>query len=264
METTRHRTSILGATGVLAATICGLAPSAGRCEEFRVETKLYAGDSNTPASRNTTLFSGGRVVDTASDSDETIVLDRAGGKVVLLDGKRRLAAEITTSYLLRFSQLLRDQLQRQAAAKDDPLLKFVLRPAFEKATGESELDITFSSPLLTYRLRTTKPVQQEAASVYRSFCDVFARLNALVRPGGLPPFARLEINDQLARQGVIPTSVRLTIAPQERFGNREVSLRTEHEVTWRLSDDDLATIAEANRQMGSFRRVDLDEYLRGR
>ena len=143
-------------------------------------------------------------------------------------------------------------------------MKFVLRPDFQTTGGASGEDFMFSSPVLSYIVAAETPKQPEAAAVYRSFCDTFALLNSLLQPGGLPPFARLELNEQLAKEGALPGGVRLTIAPHERFGNREVQMRAGHAYTWRLSEDDVAKIERARAEAASFRRVDLDEYRRAR
>ena len=60
---------------VVAATLAiGFArPAPG--DDFRIETKVYAGKGKEPASRNTTLFRAGFVYDYLSDDGQVVVFD---------------------------------------------------------------------------------------------------------------------------------------------------------------------------------------------
>ena len=121
--------------------------------------------------------------------------------------------------------------------------------------------MTLGSETLTYRVQGSQPKVAQAVSGYQQFADWYARLNSL-RPGSLPPFARLELNKAVAEQGWIPEEVELTVAPAQRLLGRALVLRSRHLANWRLSNTDRKRIETAGKQLAEFQSVSFSEYRR--
>ena len=89
--------------------------------------------------------------------------------------------------------------------------------------------------------------------VYAVQRDVQSRFDA--------PLPRLAVDEQLAKRGLVPTEVSLTIPTQPTLGVRAVSMHTEHKVNWRLLPRNLSRISETASQLAAFKAVSLDEFL---
>ena len=88
-----------------------------------------------------------------------------------------------------------------------------------------------------------KSPKGEQSEAYRTFSDWYARLNS-VQPGRLPPHARLAVNAELARRGLIPTRVELTV--QTGASGKSSTRRSEHEIVWELDETDRRRVEETN------------------
>ena len=241
---------VLAALGLLATAALATA------EDFRVETQIYVGDQEAPASTNVTRFKGSVVWDFAGDGSEIVVFDKARGRFAMLDLQRKVRTEVTTGEVMQFTQQLRDWATRQ----DDPLLKFCATPRFEPATGAPSPTRRFKSSLLAYEIETERPDRPEIAIRYREFSDWYARVNTLFRPGLLPPFPRLLVNEQLAREQLVPQRVQLTLAPQRSHGNKELTVRSEQNFVYGLLESDLEQIDRAAGYLVTLRSVPLAAY----
>jgi hypothetical protein len=114
---------------------------------------------------------------------------------------------------------------------------------------------------MTYRVKGIQPEFADAAARYREFADWCARFNA-TRPGNLPPFARIQLNQAVADKGWIPAEVERSIQLASRLPGGKQVARSEHTAVWRLSNKDRQRIAETSRFQASFRTVSLPEYQR--
>ena len=225
-------------------------------DDFRIETKVYAGKAKKAVSQNTTLFRAGYVYDYLSNSDRlerVAVFDQPHGRFILLDPERKLKAEVATDDVLLFAT----KLHAVATKSSNAFTKFAADPDFA-VTFSEEGELTLASPQITYRLQTVPAGSPEAAQQYREFCDGYARFNTMANPGSPSPFARLAVNEQLAQRGLVPGEVQLTIPAQS--GAKAVSLRSEHIVSWRILPRDDAKIAETAKQLVTFKKVDFDEF----
>jgi len=225
-------------------------------EDFRVETHIYVADNKQPSSTNITRFQGSIVWDFAGDGSEIVMFDKARGRFALLDVKRKVRTEVTTDEILKFTQQLRDW----AATQEDPLLKFCAAPRLEKTTGPTPGSLKFSGAVLSYEIETERPPNADVAARYREFSDWYARVNTLFRPGLLPPFPRLVVNEQLGQAEVVPQRVRLTLAPQSKHGSKEVTVRSEQDFTYGLLKSDLDQIDRAASYLVTLRSVPLGAY----
>jgi hypothetical protein len=225
-------------------------------DDFRIESKIYVGNENNPSSESLTLFRGGQIYDFLSKPSETTVVNRTRGLVILLDPARKVRTEIRGDRLTAFG----DELKLWAGKQTDPLLKFAADPRFEQSLDPGG-ELLFNSPFINYRVRTVKANTETVAQEYLDFADSYARLNALTNPGSVPPFPRLAINAVLFKQQLIPEKVQMTMPSRQRFGSK-TTLRSEHSVTWRLLESDLARISEADEQLVTFTPIPLEQYVK--
>lgn len=224
--------------------------------DFRVETKVFAGDEKETISENTTLFHGGKIYDFLAKPTEITVYDLPRSRILLLSPSRGVQTELTVQSLQEFSS----KLQEWSASQADPLLKFSARPQFEQQLNESSREASFSSQFVTYRVVTETAKSEEIARQYREFCDLSGRLNGLVNPGGLPPFPRLEVNRALEESRKLPEEVHLNIASR-RFGGKPLTARSEHRFHWRILEADQERISETAEYLTRLTKVGIQQYV---
>jgi len=232
--------------------------SAAAAEDFRVENRVYRGNEKEPASRSTTVFSGEMVFDYLNEPAEVIVLDKAGGRFILLDTARRVRAEVTIEQVMAFT----DRLLQSAGTRDDPFLRFLVAPKFDEQFDERSGELTLSSQWMTYRVLLTEAGGREIARQYRNFADWYARLNTMLHPGSKPPFARLVVNDAVARRGATPRRVQLTLTPKKSFPHKRITIRSEHELVRQVPQSDLDRVAQTHEFMRIFELIGIEQYLK--
>jgi len=232
--------------------LCCLSGAAA-ADDFRIETKVYSGKGKSPVSQNTTLFEAGFVYDYLSEPERVTVFDQARGRFILLDPVRKLKAEVRTEEVRQFAEKFKEVAEKSSR----PFMRFAADPDFAVDFSQSG-ELKLSSPHINYELKTVPANTPEAAGQFREFSDWYARFNAMSAPGSTPPFARLAVNEELAKRGLIPTEVQLTIAAAG--GSKAVSLRSEHHVSWRLLPRDHKKITEAGHQLATFKPVDFDKF----
>lgn len=253
------------AWGVCAVALaCGastvyLSPAlAARADDYHIDTTLYVGDAKQPSSENVTLFHSGQVYDFPAGEGEITVFDPPRARFILLDPARKVQVEMPTAEIERFAR----GLQNAAAERSPAQLKFLANPKFEEAIDPSTGETTYSSPWLTYILRTESARTEEAARQYSEFSDWYARLNTMT--GGTPlPLARLEINARLRERRLIPTQVTRTLIQPRGLLKQEVVVRTEHHVTWGLSATDLDRINRVGDDLARFEKVSYRRFRDG-
>jgi len=238
---------------VLAVSCCG---GSARAEDFRVDTDYYVGNEKKPSAEVLTIFQGGIAYD--FQGVETMVLDPRRGKLTLLDSERKVRADLETAELLDAAT----SLQAVALDSKNPALVAAAKPEFQKSSEDFQQNggqftrLTFQSAPLRYIVEAQAARTPEAVQEYKYFVDWSARLNSL-RPGGQPAGARLEINEDLAAKGLIPTRIDRVI-PDARI--REV--RAQHSVIWKLSQDDHSRIDKTGTQLVKFQLVSFDQYIK--
>jgi hypothetical protein len=228
-------------------------------EEFRIESKVFTvkGKEESLTTESLTLFDDGKIYDFLSSPREITLFDLSRNRIVLMDGSRKLRTELATERLLSFTEQMRTRAGRQT----DALLKFAADPKFEESSADGWMK--FSSPFMTYRVKNKLIESASVAAQYRRFSDHSARLNAMLHPGALPPFPRLAINAELAKQEArVPEQVELTLAPQNRLTGKPTVLRSEHSLEPRLLVSDRKKIDEAGESLVTFKEVPVEEYLR--
>jgi hypothetical protein len=226
-------------------------------DEFRVESKVFATDSDKPTSESLTLFIDDRAFDFLASPRETIIFDFTSDRIGLLDASRKVRTELAVAKLTSFT----DQLRTRAARQTDALLRFAADPHLEESS-DNDGWMKFSGKLLTYRVQAAKASNPEMAKLYRQFSDASARLNSMLQAGAMPPFARLSVNESLARDGTLPKQVELILAGDAKSGRKPTILRSEHHFSTQLAKGDRQRIDEANEQLKTFKPISWEEYLR--
>jgi hypothetical protein len=240
---------------VCALIFTGTDVAVAQTDDFRVDTDIFFGDKREPFAQSVTVFSGGMVYDfPLMGPQEITVFDPARGRIVLLDGSRKVKTTISTHELLEFTAAMKVQVEKMGGA-----LAGVTDNQVEVESGSDGEWFVLRNQLLTYRAKGNAPQVESAAANYQQFADWYARLNA-TRPGSLPPFPRIELNRLLVEQGLIPEEVELTVAPERGLMGRNKTLRSRHLPYWRLSNTDRQRIETAGTQMAKFTAVSFQEY----
>jgi hypothetical protein len=242
---------------VALLAVLGRSAQAASPDELRIETKVYAGREEQPVSENLTLFHAGAVYDYLPDTREVTVFDPRGGRFRLIDPVRGQQAEIETREIDEFCK----GLKRWAAEQNDPLLQFAAQPRFEVEFDEGRDELLLKHKLLQY-VAVAVPTPRGRNAVlpqYRSYCDGYARLGAMLHPGSIPPFVRQQLNAELAARGLLAESIELTLQPREPLG-KPLVMRSEHKIASRLIDSDRRRIGQTNDQMANLPSVDWHAY----
>jgi hypothetical protein len=207
---------------IASLTMVGLAGIPLAAQDFRVDTEIFVGDEKEPAAETLTIFSHGLVYDfLLTGPEEITLLDTVRGRFTLLDPARKVKCGIAAQEVLQ--QTL--SLEAHAVESKDALFAFAAQPQFdvsvEEATenGQPIVRLGFSARPLEYEVVARPTDRPEVVTAFRYFADQFARLNAL-RPGNLPPGARLEVNKALAERKLLPLEITRTIAPAVPLGKK--------------------------------------------
>ena len=230
------------------------AASQSFAQDFRMESAVYSGTEKEPFSESLTLFKAGVVYDFAlPEFDEVTVYDAAHARFVLLDNTRRVKAIYDTADLLTFVEKLRSEPE---FAKQ----RFLLNPEFKEEHSPETRWLTLTADQITYRAKTHKLDEPDAARTYRKFADWFARFNAAYR-GSVHSLARLELNRALAEKGFVPEEVELTVTPKSfaGIGGKKLEIRSRHLYN-KLSETDQKRIEKAGAGMADYTQVSLAEF----
>jgi hypothetical protein len=234
------------------ALLVALSGNAG-AEEFRIETDVFVDEETKPVVETLTIFSDGIVYDFLQSGVEEITLfDRQRKRLVLMDTQRRVKTELSTDSILGFVAQMQAHLNEAQRA-------FLLAEQLEVKTEDPET-ITLSNDRVAYHAKGQSPTRHQAAMEYQQFADWYARLNAM-RIGNLPPFARIRLNDELAKRNLIPVSIQRTVTRKHGLKEITQTLHSQHEINWRLSVPDRRLIDKAGTCMAAFPTVSFREYL---
>jgi hypothetical protein len=226
-------------------------------DDFLVESKVYLGKDEKKPVQSLTIFRSGSVYDFLTSPDEITVFDPPRKRFVVLDITRRVKVELNTDEVEAFSQ----RIKHEAQLRNIPLLSFLAEPSFDESFDGSSGELKLTSNWMMYRVKSVRPKLPTVDAQYLEYSDWQVKLNTLLRPGSLPPFPRLVLNEALEKHSRVPTEVELT-----RYGQhpvkRHVTIRAEHRWQWRLLESDLKRLEEANTHLVTFASVSLPEYLR--
>lgn len=220
--------------------------------DFCIHSKLHI---EKEVLESVTVFQAGRVYDFLAEPREVAVFDVPGSKFVVLDPERKVRAEVSLEQIEAFTTNLKSETMKRSIV---PLLAFLAEPKFTEEFDPTKQELTLSSEWLTYKVQAVTPKLPDAADQYADFVQWQTKLNTMLRPGSLPPFARLELNAALDSRGLMPTEVLATRhSPNSR---KDVTLRAEHRLQWRLMTGEQDRLNEAAEWLATFRLVDMREY----
>ena len=236
---------------------CFAAAASG--QDYRINTQVFVGDSQTPVSENLTLYNGDLVYDyqLAMDANQTtteiVIYDSRQKSFVLLDVKRELRTDIQQFELLK----MMENIRQTAEVNED--VSFLVDPQFDDPKFDiDENTLTVSNNDMTYVARCEGARELAAMAIFYDAMDQFTRLKAS-DPQSLPPFARLELNRAIRNHGLFPTQIEFMMKAGTLF-DQEFRARSRHTTVWSLSNKDRERIASTKRQWMSFKKVSFGEF----
>jgi hypothetical protein len=216
-------------------------------QDFRVHSTVFLHNDKKPVYENLTLFSSGMVYDFLYAESETItIFDPQRGRLILLDEERKVRTAVSTADLMDLTA----RIKVAAGEENDSLVDPKFSNEFEESTHKLILD----AERIRYEVKGEE-ASGERVVAYREFADWFTRLNA-IKPGGAPPFARLNLNRSVAKHRIIPVEV-------ERYHDGKPFARSKHLINWQLIGTDRERIDRAGRNMTEFKSVSFKEFWAG-
>ena len=218
---------------------------------FRVETDIYFEEGKQPVMQTLTLFSEGVYYDFDRVGQNSItVVDPAGRRIILVDRERNLQLRIGMDEMLSVEA----QVQQQITPAE--LQRLVPKPDATKVIAAA-MTIVVSSESMDYFAKCSKPTHLSAPLQYADFADWSARLNAFYSDRPLPPFARLALNREIAKQGYFPSEIQ-----RKTHSRGKESVATSKMLTnWALSSDDLTRIEKVGAMLVEFQLVDAKTFF---
>ncbi len=236
--------------GVLVAVGCFSNVGSAQMNEFRIETDILVPSQTKPVQQTLTLFQNGIAYDFSRDEpDQITVVDPERKRIVMIDGQRQIQTHIDLTWLNSYMESARVE-----AANRPGLAKFLEDSKvieFDKSTET----FTVGSNVLRYAATMQFPSEEAVAIQFARFADASAYLNAW-RVNSPPPFARIALNEAVARQGAIPEEITRTtyVTDQERVVDNHV-LKCRLHPNWKLSKDDYARIDDIGRMLEKYQTV---------
>jgi len=224
--------------------------------DFRIENKVFVGTEKEPAVESVTIFKAGVVYDYLADPAEVTVFDPSRQRFLLLDVARRLKTELPLETVSKGIE----ELKTRGTASEDPRLRFFCDPKFDEKTDEESGEQVFTSPWVEYRVTSRAIEDRDVAKQYRQFADWHAKLNAFLRPGSPPPFARLLVNEALVQREVVPENVTVTLVRKQGLVTKRTTLRSQHRLSRRLLESDHRRIAQTDEYLAIFSPIGYQEY----
>ena len=245
------------AATILAVSLLFTLVAAVQAENFRIESRVFAGEDPAPVYRNLTIFQRHVVYDFLDGpASETTIYETTSGTFTLLDAERRVKTTLDRETLGKFVAGI-----KVLAGRKESIFREAAEPKFEVTFDDRLERLNLKGNLIHYSAQGQPFVSDTAASEYREFVDMYTRLNA-TQPNSLPPFARLELNAALAGRGLCPTTVERKVLSKGPLKSEETIVRSEHTIAWRVLASDQKRIDLVSRQRAEFEAVDFGRYRR--
>ena len=227
-------------------------------QEFRIETDIYVDQNQKPISENLTLFNDEAVFDfqLAKKSEtpvEVIVYTFSDKKFVLLDPSRKIKYVADQEKLEHFVQSMRNDKEFRER------LPFLFEPKFEEKYDGKGSWLTLKAKNIQYRCKGESHSDKKAMARYFEFIDQYAILN-VTDPKKLPPFARLELNESIKANSLMPKTVEMELTLPGQNTSRKIQAKSKHFVIWKLSKTDQSRIENAKKMLEEFRETGIEEY----
>ncbi|MEM9367094.1 MAG: hypothetical protein AAGD07_13955 [Planctomycetota bacterium] len=224
-------------------------------QRFVIETvtRVYALDpakGNAPdaTARYVTIASPTLVMGCSEPMGESItVLDLARNEMVLLDPPNRRLGRIG------LDRLVASTAQARASEQDASKRSRLGMDANPQPEPSGDFQIAY--PGVHYHAVTTRAPDAEQARRLGRYVDGICRLN-FIQELGPPPFARIRLNEAIARQGRFISTLALNIQPQDSAANLQASF-VRSEVTWRSdwTQSDMDRYRQVEQMLNSFQET---------
>lgn len=217
---------------------------------FRVDTTISLEGRSELLSKTTSLFFGGVGYD-FQDSDITII-DPAGDKITCVHLDTKLRMEIKISALEDLIPRAEEQAKFGKAAAFLASAKHIRREKLRVTVGEGGP----LSYVATFQRPDDATQAAGFAKAYQQFADASMLLNSFSRgSNGVPPFARLALNRELAAKNVLPKEITLT-----QGGGDPAIYNCKIKAVWSLSANDQTKLQELQRLKDTFQLVEPATY----
>lgn len=234
-------------------------------QDFRVSTRLF--DEKAPAesgnpqpiARTWTIFHAGKVYDHVDRVNETIILEPAQERFLILNTDRDLLTELTfreiETYIFQAEQRARNRLDGNANYANRAAVEFQLKPSFKTTFDDAKNNLRMTSPLFSYDV-TCASADEARVAVYLRYAHRMAQLNYVLNPQLLPTL-RQALNSQLETRKRLPWKISL----QSAIGTG-LKLRAEHKYDWKLTAEDRRKVSdwEASLQSPRLKRLPFDQF----
>jgi hypothetical protein len=253
--------------GAIALALFAVTPALPAAEPLRIQSKIYI-EGDAPSDESLTLFDGAEVFDYVDAIGEATIFQPAQKRFVILVTEEQLRVELRFDEIEALLERSRAAATRRVAEErrsGNPTIReraqfveFLLNPSFSRKLDPKTGMFEFSSVYLNYRVRTAPAGRPGLADRIREHSDWQCRLAGLLEPSRMPPYARLAVNEALAKNNLVQVEVGLEIMSS----GRRIQLKAAHEMGSQLSDGDRQRLATARRQAQEFRLVPFAEYFK--
>ena len=226
--------------------------------EFVVQTDVFvqadsrSNQKDLRVSRHATYFLKDRIIDVAvgesGGAESAVILELVSGDITLLDSRRKKSCGLTYDELIQTVAAVTSRLDDKP-----PIVQFAANAKFKVDWNEESGKLGMIAEPMGYLIHTSRQPTKSAASLYRRFADMSARLNA-TQPGGLPPAARLAINRELGNHDAVPTRVERT-----RIDRKQKAYST-HQYRLNLDPAAIEVIQKVDSWSDEFESTDLVSY----
>jgi hypothetical protein len=215
-----------------------------------------------PVADSITLFHAGKVYDYMQQVGEVVIFDPAQNRFVILSVKgNNLATTLQFPQLQQYLKVAKSEtlehIQRLPSGKRREALAFQLNPEFDTSFDPTAGLLSLAGPHIHYEVETVAVERPLVVQQYLQYADWAARINYILHSGSLYPEVRLAVNQALAAEGRLPTTVRLHLD-----GDRPVQLQARHKFDWALDSVGQSIIGECEkaRTAADTRWVDFRDY----
>ncbi|WP_437193716.1 hypothetical protein [Planctomicrobium sp. SH527] len=242
-------------------------------QDMRVYTTV-SNQSRTDAaskavSHSLTLFHAGKVYDYMEEAGEVVIYEPVHHRFVIL-GKNYTATEVpftevnhamesTKTEALKIIEQMRQKSGNQPNQLAD-IVQFQIDPKFESILDPNKKRFDMKANALSYSVKTAQVESPQFVRLYLDYADWAARLNFMLRPNATFPQARLQLNEALRKEELMPTQVDLQL--KQAQSGETIRLRAEHQFSWEFQSVDRRHISHWERQLRSneIRWVTFQEY----
>lgn len=227
-------------------------------QEFRLESQMYVTGQDRPVADNLTLFSDHLIHDFsfAPDGSQTLIeiaiYDASRRRFVLVDVAREVRVEVEKFSAVQMLEQLR------ATLGEDPAEAWLVRPGFRETIDLDAKRIALDGTRVHYDAKCDTCTDAAVQARLYEFLDQFTLLGA-TDPRRFPPFARMQFNQALKKNGLIPVEVQLKIDSNE-LSERGLQAHSRHNLVYQLSSADRERIEQARKLVLSSKPVDLATY----